>query len=49
MRLGRLYKVLLSTVVSEKAVGSADISNQVVFRVIKDASKPEISHDLRPT
>jgi len=38
----RLLKILLAPVVSEKAVGSAEVSNQVVFKVIKDASKPEI-------
>jgi len=38
----RLYKVLLGPVVSEKAVGSADVSNQVVFKVTTDAKKPEI-------
>lgn len=38
----RLYKVLLAPVVSEKAVANAEVSNQVVFKVLKDASKPEI-------
>jgi len=38
----RLYKVLLAPVVSEKAVGSAEVANQVVFKVLKDAKKSEI-------
>jgi large subunit ribosomal protein L23 len=38
----RLLKILLAPVVSEKAVGSAETSNQVVFKVNKTASKPEI-------
>lgn len=38
----RLYKVLLAPVVSEKAVGYADEANQVVFKVLKDASKLEV-------
>ncbi len=38
----RLYKVLLAPVVSEKAVGSAEAVSQVVFKVTKDAKKPEI-------
>lgn len=42
MRQERLYKILLSPVVSEKAVGSADVAGQVVFKVVKDAKKDEI-------
>ncbi len=38
----RLYKILLAPVVSEKAVGYGDASNQVVFKVVKNAKKPEI-------
>lgn len=38
----RLYKVLLAPVVSEKAVGTADVATQFVFKVVKDAKKPEI-------
>jgi large subunit ribosomal protein L23 len=38
----RLYKILLAPVVSEKAVGSAEVTNQVVFKVAKDAQKGEI-------
>ena len=37
----RLMKVLLSGVLSEKSANSAE-SNQVVFRVASDATKPEI-------
>jgi large subunit ribosomal protein L23 len=38
----RLYKVLLAPVVSEKAVGSAEATSQVAFKVVKDAKKAEI-------
>ena len=38
----RLYKVLLAPVVSEKAVGSAESTSQVVFKVVKTANKAEI-------
>lgn len=39
----RLYKVLLGPVVSEKSAIVAEESDQVVFKVVKDASKQEIS------
>lgn len=42
MNQERLLKILLAPVVSEKAVGSAEDSNQVVFKVVKTATKPEI-------
>ena len=38
----RLMKVLLAPHVSEKSTRLADSSNQVVFRVLPDARKPEI-------
>ncbi len=38
----RLMKVLLAPHVSEKSTRVADSSNQVVFRVLPDACKPEI-------
>jgi large subunit ribosomal protein L23 len=38
----RLYKILLAPVVSEKAVGSAESTNQVAFKVVRDADKGEI-------
>jgi len=38
----RLMKVLLAPVVSEKATFIADKYEQVIFRVMKDATKPEI-------
>ncbi|WP_151705036.1 MULTISPECIES: 50S ribosomal protein L23 [Nitrincola] len=38
----RIYKVLLGPHISEKATIVADGSQQVVFRVAKDATKPEI-------
>jgi large subunit ribosomal protein L23 len=42
MKQERLYRILLSPVVSEKAVGPAGTTNQVVFKVVKDAQKSEI-------
>ena len=42
MNQERLYKILLAPVVSEKAVNSADETRQVVFKVVKNAQKPEI-------
>ena len=38
----RLYKILLSPVVSEKASMVGDMSNQVVFKVLPSAAKPEV-------
>jgi len=38
----RMMKVLLSPVVSEKATFVSEKQNQVVFRVMRDATKPEI-------
>ncbi|MGD2139628.1 MAG: 50S ribosomal protein L23 [Burkholderiales bacterium] len=38
----RLLQVLLAPVVSEKSTFVADKYEQVIFRVLKDASKPEI-------
>lgn len=38
----RLMRVLVSPHVSEKGTRVADESNQVVFRVLPDARKPEI-------
>ncbi|MGC8509165.1 MAG: 50S ribosomal protein L23 [Thiomonas sp.] len=39
----RLLKVILAPVVSEKSTRVADKLNQVVFRVLPDATKPEIA------
>ena len=41
-REARLMQVLLAPVVSEKSTFVADKRDQVVFRVAKDATKPEI-------
>lgn len=41
MNKERLMKVLLGGVVSEKSANAAE-SNQVIFRVASDATKPEI-------
>jgi len=38
----RIYKVLLGPHISEKATIVAEGSEQVVFRVAKDATRPEI-------
>lgn len=38
----RLMAVLLSPVVSEKATMAAEKSNAVTFKVLRDATKPEI-------
>jgi large subunit ribosomal protein L23 len=39
---GRLMKVLVSPIVSEKATAVAEKNNQVLFKVLQDATKPEI-------
>jgi large subunit ribosomal protein L23 len=38
----RLLQVLLAPVISEKSTMVADKNEQVVFRVVSDATKPEI-------
>ena len=38
----RLSKILIGPVVSEKSTRMADQSQQMVFKVLRDASKPEI-------
>jgi large subunit ribosomal protein L23 len=38
----RLMQVVLAPVISEKSTFVADRNNQVVFRVARDATKPEI-------
>ncbi len=42
MNSERLLKVLLAPHVSEKSARVGDAANQYVFKVVKDASKPEI-------
>lgn len=42
MNQERIYKVLLGPHISEKATIIADESNQYVFKVATDATKPEI-------
>ena len=42
MNEGRIYQVLLGPHISEKATIVAEGSQQVVFRVAADATKPEI-------
>ena len=39
---GRLMQVLVAPIVSEKATQVAEQTNAVVFKVLRDASKPEI-------
>ncbi|MDL2283766.1 50S ribosomal protein L23 [Oxalobacter sp. OttesenSCG-928-P03] len=38
----RMMKVLLAPVISEKATFIAEKNEQVVFRVMRDATKPEV-------
>ncbi|MCW9059915.1 MAG: 50S ribosomal protein L23 [Gammaproteobacteria bacterium] len=42
MNQERLMKVLVAPLISEKSARLADSSNQVGFKVLTDASKPEI-------
>jgi large subunit ribosomal protein L23 len=39
---GRLAQVLIAPIVSEKATMLAEKRNQVLFKVLRDATKPEI-------
>lgn len=39
---GRLMQVLVAPIVSEKATMAAEKSNAVLFKVLRDATKPEI-------
>ena len=39
---GRLAQVLVAPIVSEKATSIAEKNNQVLFKVLRDATKPEI-------
>ena len=39
---GRLMQVLVAPIVSEKATQVADKTNAVTFKVLQDATKPEI-------
>src|SRR5688572_32492640 len=39
---GRLMQVLIAPIVSEKATMVADKTNSVTFKVLQDATKPEI-------
>jgi len=43
MNKERLMKVLLSPIVSEKSAMAADTANQFGFKVVSDATKPEIA------
>ena len=47
MKQERLMKVLLGPLVSEKSANAADGSNQVVFKVVSDATKPEIKKAVK--
>ena len=42
MNQERLYKIILAPIISEKSAIAADVANQFVFKVVKDASKAEI-------
>jgi large subunit ribosomal protein L23 len=39
---GRLAQVLVAPIVSEKATSVSEKHNQVLFKVLRDATKPEI-------
>jgi large subunit ribosomal protein L23 len=39
---GRLTQVLIAPIISEKATMAAEKHNQVLFKVLRDATKPEI-------
>ena len=39
---GRLAQVLVAPIISEKATRIAEKHNQVLFKVLRDATKPEI-------
>ena len=39
---GRLAQVLIAPIISEKATRAAELNNQVLFKVLQDATKPEI-------
>jgi large subunit ribosomal protein L23 len=38
----RLHRLILAPIVSEKSTRALEQGNQVVFKVLKDAAKPEI-------
>ncbi len=42
MNQTRLMQIVKSPLVSEKSAGAADAANQFTFRVVTDATKPEI-------
>jgi large subunit ribosomal protein L23 len=42
MNQERLMRILVAPHVSEKGTRVADVNRQVVFRVVRDATKPEI-------
>jgi large subunit ribosomal protein L23 len=42
MNSERMSRILIAPVVSEKSTLAADLSRQMVFRVLPDATKPEI-------
>jgi large subunit ribosomal protein L23 len=42
MNFERLHQIILAPVISEKATRVAEKSNQAVFKVLRNAQKPEI-------
>ncbi|MGI9323466.1 MAG: 50S ribosomal protein L23 [Pseudomonadales bacterium] len=42
----RMYQILLGAHISEKATTLADQSNQIAFKVAKDATAPEIKEAI---
>lgn len=46
MNQERIYKILLGPLVSEKTADLGEKENSIAFKVIKDASKPEIKEAI---
>ena len=42
MNQERIMKILIAPIVSEKSTRLADVNRQLVFKVVPDASKPEV-------
>ena len=48
MNTQRLTNIIVSPRISEKATTRADLDNQHVFSVLKDATKPEVKKAVEP-
>lgn len=42
MNVDRLYQIIIAPVLTEKSTRASETGNSVVFRVARDATKPEI-------